>query len=127
MSSTRGIEKVCVWMRRAADERRDDLRARWTERHAVTGEATAHEQTRAGVSDIRERVVREAHRACPSMRDRRVDAVLVQEGFEVRLHAGRRALFLADLLIDGHVAPPAHEHASVRALPPVLVAALRIR
>jgi hypothetical protein len=57
MCSARWIEEVCIWVRHAADDRRDDLRARWSERHAVTGESGAHEQTRAGVSDVRKRVM----------------------------------------------------------------------
>src|ERR1700687_6375193 len=112
----------------AANERRDDLRARRRERHAVTREPTAHEQTRAGVlSDVWQRIARKAHRPRPAMRGRCVDASLAKERLEVRLDADGRALFFADLFLDRGVAPAADEHPTVHPLPPVLITALRVR
>src|SRR5690349_16576673 len=98
-------------MRATLHERRGHLRARGAERHAVPGKPTTHEEPSAGVSDIGERVVREAHRAGPAVRHRRADAVLAQESVEVSLDLRGRRLVLADLSLQGGVAPPADDDA----------------
>src|SRR5512135_588866 len=125
--SSRWVEKVGVAMTAFAHERRDQLRARGTERHAVPGEATAHKETRAYLSDIRKRVVREAHRAGPPVRDLGVDAVLAEERVQVRLHLCRRRLVLADLALDRGVAPSTDDDTAVPGLTPVAIAAMRVR
>src|SRR5206468_7883131 len=76
----------------AAHEIGDELAGRGREGHAVAGEARVHERAALHATDVRQRIVREAHRSGPPMRDFRVGAMLAKEVLEVLLDTRCRLL-----------------------------------
>src|SRR3989442_88662 len=86
-SGTVGREQIGLRSLLAPEKVGDELTGRGRERQAVAGEPGVHEHAARVAADVRKRIVREAHRPGPVMRDLRLRTTLAKETGKLLLDA----------------------------------------
>src|SRR5438309_8192698 len=90
-SGTLRREQIGLMSFLASDQIGDELARRGREGHAVSGESAIHEHAVVEPPDVRQSVVRKAHRACPAVRHPRLRTPLVKEVLELFLDPRARS------------------------------------